>query len=62
MKSKIMTGECNECESSYHIQFDDVLVSEELPEYCPFCGEKIEEIIEEMDDEDENNESNDLWD
>ena len=61
MKNKIMTGECDDCESTYHIQFDDVLVSEELPEYCPFCGSKIEELIEELeDDEDEQGGPN--WD
>ena len=57
MKNKIMTGEC---ESTYHIQFDDVLVSEELPEYCPFCGSKIEELIEELEDDDEEGGPN--WD
>ena len=53
MKSKIMTGECNECESTYMIQFDDVMVSEELPEFCPFCGEQIEEITEELEEDEE---------
>ena len=29
------------------------LVSAEYPEFCPFCGETIEEITEEIDEDDE---------
>ena len=58
MTNKIISGECSNCESSYHIEYVEELVSEELPEHCPFCGEiidqltSIEEVEEELDDED----------
>ena len=51
--SKIVTGECLNCESSYEVAFVEQLVSQELPEHCPFCGEIIEDITEEYIDEDE---------
>jgi hypothetical protein len=37
------------------------LVSDEYPEFCPFCGEKIDELSEEYieDDDDSDNEE---WD
>lgn len=29
------------------------MVSQEMPEYCPFCGEHLEEISEEFIEDDE---------
>jgi len=58
MTNKIISGECSNCESSYHIEYVEELVSEELPEHCPFCGEIIDQLTyieedeEELDDED----------
>ena len=43
---KTMTAECHNCESSYDIVYVEELVSAELPEFCPFCGETIEEITD----------------
>ena len=51
--SKIVTGECLNCESSYEVAFVEQLVSQPLPEHCPFCGEIIDDITEEYIDEDE---------
>ena len=36
------------------------MVSQEIPEYCPFCGERIEEISEEFVEDDEIEEED--WD
>ena len=60
MTDKILNGECSNCESSYSIQFMEEMVSQELPEHCPFCGEQIEELSEEILDEED--ELTDDWD
>ena len=57
--SKIVTGECLNCESSYEVAFVEQLVSQPLPEHCPFCGEIIDDITEEYIDEDEQDLSDD---
>jgi hypothetical protein len=50
---KQLMGECLSCESSYSISFIEELVSQELPEHCPFCGEIIQELSEDyVEDED----------
>jgi NAD-dependent SIR2 family protein deacetylase len=51
--SKVVTGECLNCESSYEVAYVEQLTSTELPEHCPFCGEIIDEITENYIDEDE---------
>jgi hypothetical protein len=38
------------------------LVSEELPEYCPFCGEIIEELSEDYIEDEDNSEDEEKWD
>ena len=44
---------CTSCESSYGLQFYTELVSDETPQFCPFCGESVEDIQEEyIEDED----------
>jgi hypothetical protein len=54
MTNKNLNGECTNCESTYSIQFVEELVSQELPEHCPFCGEVIEELSEDyIEDEDD---------
>jgi hypothetical protein len=54
MTNKNLNGECTSCESTYSIQFVEELVSQELPEHCPFCGEVIEELSEDyIEDEDD---------
>ena len=59
MTNKVISGECLNCESTYSVEYVEQLVSSELPEHCPFCGEVIEELSEEYiedDDLDENDE------
>ena len=58
---KQLSAECESCESSYSIAFVEEFVSQELPEHCPFCGERIEELSEDyVDEEDDLNEED--WD
>jgi NAD-dependent SIR2 family protein deacetylase len=61
MIEKIVSGECLSCESTYSIQYYQELTSEEYPEHCPFCGEMIEELVEELD-EDEEDYDDESWD
>jgi predicted nucleic acid-binding Zn-ribbon protein len=61
MTQKQLTGECSSCESTYSIAFMEELVSQELPEHCPFCGEIIEELQEEYIEEDDEMD-NEGWD
>ena len=61
MTTRTITAECNNYESSYDVNFIEELVSDELPEFCPFCGEPIDSLSEEeYIDDDELNED-DEW-
>jgi len=63
MTTRTILAECSSCESSYDVVFMEGLVSEELPEFCPFCGELIDSISEDEYIDDEDDESNeDKWD
>ena len=59
--SKLITGECLNCESSYEVAYVEQLVSSELPEHCPFCGEVIEEITEDYIEDDDLDEDDMKW-
>lgn len=59
--SKLVTGECLNCESSYEVAFVEQLVSQPLPEHCPFCGEIIEDITEDYIEDDDLNEDDMKW-
>jgi hypothetical protein len=61
MTQKQLSGECLSCESTYSVSFVEELVSQDLPEHCPFCGEIIEELSEDYIDEDDNLD-NEEWD
>jgi len=61
MTNKALTGECSNCESTYTVEFMEEMVSQELPEHCPFCGEIIEELSEDYI-EDEDDMDNGEWD
>ena len=61
MSEKLVKAECIQCESSYEVAYVEEIVSDELPTFCPFCGERVEDIQEEYIDPDEQNE-NDEWD
>lgn len=61
MTQKQLSGDCLSCESTYSVSFMEEMVSQELPEHCPFCGEQIEELSEDyVDEEDDLNEED--WD
>jgi hypothetical protein len=53
MTDKSLSGECLSCESTYTVSFMEEMVSQDLPEHCPFCGEQIEELSEDYVDEDD---------
>jgi hypothetical protein len=60
MTNKIISGECDNCESSFEVAYSEELVSEEKPSFCPFCGEPVEDIVEEYIDDDDYDE-NEEW-
>ena len=59
--SKLITGECLNCESSYEVAYVEQLVSQPLPEHCPFCGEIIEDITEDYIEDDDLNDDDLKW-
>jgi len=61
MTHKQITAECNNCESSFGVEYVEELVSQEYPEHCPFCGEVIDEIHEEYIEDDDDGETEE-WD
>lgn len=62
MTDKIISGECHNCESSYQVEFVEELVSQELPEHCPFCGEIIDELSEAYIEDDNDLDDDEKWD
>jgi NAD-dependent SIR2 family protein deacetylase len=62
MKDKLITADCINCESTYEIAYVEEMVSNETPSFCPFCGERVEDIQEEYIDPDEQNENESEWD
>lgn len=62
MTEKIVTGDCTSCESTYEVVYEKELTSEELPEYCPFCGEVIETLSEDYIEDDELDNDDEKWD
>jgi hypothetical protein len=61
MTQKQLSGECLSCESTYSISFMEEMVSQDLPEYCPFCGEIIEELSEDYIEDDDDELDNEEW-
>ena len=66
MTHKVMAGECISCESTYYVEYVEQLASQEIPQYCPFCGTRTEDVTEEHIDEkdqidDENDDGNEDW-
>lgn len=58
---KVITAECDNCESSFQLSFEEDFVSDDLPCFCPFCGERIEDLVEEEYIEDEDFNENEEW-
>lgn len=61
MTNKVVSGECLECESTYAVEYVEQLVSQQLPEFCPFCGDPIEELSEEYIEDDDLDEDDLKW-
>ena len=57
---RVVSGECGNCESYFDLSFEENLVSQE-PEYCPFCGEVIEEPMEDYIEDDDDFETDEEW-
>jgi hypothetical protein len=53
MADKIVTGDCDSCESTFELAYEEELVSDELPSFCPFCGEEIEDVTEQVYEEED---------
>ena len=54
MTEKIITADCDSCESTFEIAYETEFVSDETPTFCPFCGEIIEGVdSEELSEDDE---------
>ncbi len=52
MTSNILNCVCDNCESEFGIIYTEELCSSEIPTFCPFCSEKLENIdLTEMNDE-----------
>ena len=62
MTQKQLSGDCTSCESTYSISFVEEMVSQELPEHCPFCGEIIEELSEDYIEDEDDDLDNKEWD
>jgi NAD-dependent SIR2 family protein deacetylase len=62
MTDKSLSGECLSCESTYSVSYMEEMVSQELPEHCPFCGEIIEELSEDYIEDDEDDLDAKEWD
>jgi DNA-directed RNA polymerase subunit RPC12/RpoP len=62
MINKVLSGDCLNCESQYSVEFMEEQVSQDLPEHCPFCGERIEELSEEYIEDDQDEMDNGEWD
>jgi predicted nucleic acid-binding Zn-ribbon protein len=62
MTNKILSGDCLSCESTYSVEFVQEMVSQDLPQHCPFCGEIIEELSEEYIEDEDDEMDNGEWD
>jgi hypothetical protein len=61
MADKIITADCNNCESTFEIAYEEELVSDQLPSFCPFCGEAVEDVTEQVYEEDDEDEDIEGW-
>lgn len=53
MSQKLITADCINCESGFELSYMEELTSSEFPQFCPFCGESIEDIQEEYIEDDD---------
>jgi hypothetical protein len=62
MTERNVTGDCSSCESTYEVTYEEELTSENVPEYCPFCGEAIEVLSENYIEDSDLDEDDLKWD
>jgi len=62
MTNKTIGGECANCESTYTVEYIEEIVSEEYPEFCPFCGEQIDELSESYIEDEDDLDDDEKWD
>jgi hypothetical protein len=60
MNERHISGECSNCESSFDISYVQQFVSQEMPQFCPFCGTEIDDIQEHYI-EDDGDSDDDEW-
>ena len=52
--------ECKNCEQKYKLVYEETI--EEEPDYCPFCGDLVEDVYKDFeDDEDDDWDDDDEW-
>ena len=61
MVEKMVSAECENCESEFQMLYHQEMVSDEIPSFCPFCGERIEDPKEEYIEDDEDFDENEEW-
>jgi hypothetical protein len=63
MTERSIIAECENCESSFEINYSEEFVSSETPNFCPFCGDEIENLSEsdDYDDDELDDDSNEEW-
>ena len=59
---KSISAECSACESTYEVSYVEEIVSTDLPEHCPFCGETIDELSISEDYIDDSDDMDEEWD
>jgi hypothetical protein len=53
MSDRKVNGDCSECESTFEVEYTEEMVSEQLPEFCPFCGSSVVELSESYIEDDD---------
>ena len=53
MTERLITAECDNCVSSFEINYSEEFVSSETPNFCPFCGDEIGNLSESDDHDDD---------
>jgi hypothetical protein len=61
MSEKHVDAECSNCESTFHVAYIEEMVSQDLPEHCPFCGDRIEDVSESYIEDDSDEKDTGEW-
>jgi hypothetical protein len=41
---KYLSFVCPCCDANYSVEYDEVVIDDDTPIFCPFCSEEIEEL------------------